>query len=303
MSAITTVMAALSDTGNRLLMQKEVYRKNRFLATNLFSKIWASVEWVDVFDTLSYHPQDGDVIFLELPSNPRLLVPRLLELRQIGGEKLTIVADLTLAGLGNETKQMLSATDIIIHSLTKFVGGHNDVFGGTALIGEKYVDKVWDFRSALGTIIQPAGAEKLLRSLRTYEIRFARQLETAAAVATHLGGMDRVREIYFPGYGANSWQRDQVSQLLNNAGAVVSFTPKSSLRDMQNRLPEMLTIVMAASFGSTDSLFEFPRTMSLSKLSDEELADLGIEENLVRLSLGLEDSSKILADLEMLTRV
>ena len=303
MSAISTAMITFASPSRRLYLQSENYRKNRFLAQKLYPMLWDSVATIDAFSSPLNKDRESDSFFLEAPSNPHLKLPRIEHLSQFAKGDGLVILDSTMAGIGNEKPLLLDAADIVIHSLTKYSNGYNDSFGGLVLVREGLYGRLWDYRSALGTIMNPDDASTVLTHLKTYRLRFEQQTRNAESVVgalTEMVNSGRNIAIYYPGTGNNASQSDLASATLKSYGSVVSFVPEVRLEELEARVRQLRVFRMAPSFGSVDSLFEFPRTMSLANLSDTEVADLGIASNLVRMSIGIEDCDLVLDDLRVL---
>lgn len=300
MAAITTAMSAFSTTARTLFLQHETYRKNRFLAKNLYPSLWKSVETFDAFEIPITQGLKNQSFFLEAPSNPHLRFPLVAGIKKHAGGDGMLFVDATLAGIGNEQPLLLDNSDVIIHSLTKYANGYNDSFGGLVLVRENLIEELWEYRSALGTILNPRDASSIHSHLKSHGIRFARQVSNTTAVLDALNKMkieDRILRFFYPGAGENADQQEIVYSSLKSPGAVVSFVPQASLAELETRIGELKVLKMAPSFGSVDSLFEFPRTMSLASLSDDEVERLGIASNLIRVAVGIEDPDAIIADI------
>lgn len=299
MSAIMTAVSAFSSPSKRLFLQNESYRKNRFLAKHLYPQLWKSIDYFDAFDVPSSRTLKHQSFFLEAPSNPHLKIPRVVDLKNLAGTDGIVFVDATLAGVGNEQPLLLEHSDVVIHSLTKYANGYNDSFGGLVLVRENFIHQLWEFRSALGTILNPHDASNIHTNLKSYRTRFDRQVgntEAVLDVITKLKIEGLIQKFFYPGLGENADQQTLASSLIKSSGAVVSFVPRASLAELHTRIGELKVLKMAPSFGSVDSLFEFPRTMSLASLSDEEVEQLGIASNLIRIAVGVEEKSAIIAD-------
>jgi len=299
MAAITTAMSAFSTSTKTLFVQHETYRKNRFLAKNLYPSLWKLVETIDAFEIPTTHGLKNQSFFLEAPSNPHLRIPLVADIKKHAGNDGMVFVDATLAGIGNEQPLLLDNSDVIIHSLTKYANGYNDSFGGLVLVRENLIDELWEYRSAFGTILNPRDASNIHTHLKSYRIRFDRQVSNTMAVLEVLNRMKiegQILKLFYPGSGENADQKEIAPSFLKSLGAVISLVPQASLAEMQERIAELKVLKMAPSFGSIDSLFEFPRTMSLASLSDDEVGSIGIASNLIRVAVGIEEPDNIIAD-------
>ena len=248
-------------------------------------------------DDLSGRP----LVFLETPSNPFLEIQDVRSLRALLPDSLIIV-DITLQGLANDKIKMHSIVDIVVSSCTKYAGGHNDVLAGYAVTTDGGLfEDMWEFRSVRGCILDSLSAYLLIRSLKTYDIRIEKQVSSAEAVLEFLGKSKRVDSIYYPGSCENLRQQGLFCASQFHGGSVITFRV-SSLVDIRKGISSLLSIKMAPSFGSIDSLVEIPALMSHWGKSSEELHRIGLDERVVRLSLGLESLESIFSDLNLLLR-
>lgn len=299
MAAITTAMCAVSSQKTRLHIQRESYRKNRFLASYLYPHLWQSVEYFDPFGNDPFRGVESGCLFLEAPSNPHLKIPELTEIKKQAPHSL-VVLDATFAGLGNESPLLLRHSDVIIHSLTKYANGHNDSIGGLVLVREGRLSALWDYRSAMGTILSPREASNIQTNLKTYQIRFERQTANAGVILSllvYLQEKGNVEKIFYPGFGENMKESEIASQALKCFGSVITFVPGPSRTELEKRIADLRIMKMAPSFGSVDTLFEFPRSMSLAGLSDREVSDLGIADNLIRMAVGIENPTDLVREI------
>jgi|GEM_PF-1014799 cystathionine beta-lyase/cystathionine gamma-synthase len=239
------------------------------------------------------------LIVVETPSNPFLELQDVHRLRELfPGAR--ILVDITLQGLVNDRAGLPAVADVVVASCTKYAGGHNDILAGYAAArDEDLFQGLWEFRSMRGCILDSLSAYLLIRSLRTYDLRIERQVANARAVLSFLGGHDGVEAIYYPGRHANSGQSSLLLKSQYHGGSVLTFRTSPSVPTKRN-IDGLLSTKMAPSFGSIDSLIEIPAIMSHWGKPPEELALMGIDEHLVRLSVGIEPLEFIAADLESL---
>ncbi|MFN4001772.1 PLP-dependent transferase [Microcella sp.] len=307
MSAIATVLDAVRAGLHRLRLPDEVYRKTVALGQQLAATSPVEVETYPtaaVAPPLSGQPVDGELWFVEAPSNPHL---RVTDLRGVDrGPQRTgvVVLDATLAGLGDLPPALLEIVDVIVYSCTKYIGGHNDVIGGLALVRDALRAPLWEARSRLGTIMPPHDAHLVVRSLRTFDARLDRQEVGARHVLRHLAQRadeGLVASIHYPGEFANAHEADAVAFALGGPrGSLVSFVPTRSREELAERIDTLRTARMAPSFGSVDSLVEIPSYMSHAAASLDDLAAMGLEPNLVRFSVGAENPALLTEDIDRL---
>jgi cystathionine gamma-synthase len=307
MSAIASVLDAVRPGLQRLHLPDEVYRKTVALGQQLAAT--SPVEVVTyptaaVAAPLSGQPEEGEVWFVEAPSNPHLRVADLRGVDRGPTRTGVVVLDATLAGLGDLPPALLEIVDVIVYSCTKYIGGHNDVIGGLALVRDALRAPLWEARSRLGTIMPPHDAHLVVRSLRTFDARLDRQEEGARHVLRHLAQRadeGLVQSIHYPGEFANAHEADAVAFALGGPrGSLVSFVPTRSREELAERIGTLRTARMAPSFGSVDSLVEIPSYMSHAAASLDDLAAMGLEPNLVRFSVGAENPALLTEDIDRL---
>lgn len=279
MSACTAVLDVMWSDGRTLYVPHEHYRKLRSVLSGQRDGVYREYSSLDEIEP------DGALVWVESPSNPHLKVAdydRLVELQESGA---LLVGDLTLAGLCNY--QGPAEFDAEIHSCTKYAGGHNDLMAGVAIVSPSLREALWDRRSYGGGICDPFSAYLLGRSLKTYDIRIRAQLAAAREVASWLQW--RV-PIFYPN-----------TQHHRHSGAVVSF--RAGFSDgLTEAVANLKTAKMAPNFGGVETTIEVCATMSHYGKSEERLRKAGIEPDLVRLSVGIEPTAEIIADLRTLLR-
>jgi cystathionine beta-lyase/cystathionine gamma-synthase len=249
------------------------------------------------------HKTSVPLILLESPANPFL---RLVDVGAVRAAfpKAVLLYDNTMAGLLNDTDEgMGEGADYVLSSCTKYIGGHNDLLGGVvATTDSKRHSKLWDVRSAQGGILDPFAAFLIFRSLKTYDVRMERILENAPKVLEFLDAHPMVETLYYPGMYENADQSEIAERNYRHRGGVITFVVSDKV-DLALTHDRLHSSKMAPSFGSTDTLIERPATMSHAGKSPEQLASLGLSMQHIRLSVGMEPTRYIIADLERLLSV
>jgi len=303
MAAIEAVMNWAWGRFDNFYVQSEIYRKSELVIQNLDSLSSRSITRLGTNSKKpesTSNPDSTDFYFFEFPSNPHLRILEDWKTTTTDDAKDFVFVDATLSGLGNLSQNFLDTVDVICYSLTKYIGGHNDLIGGVLFVKPELYEVLWEVRSRMGNILGPAEAHLCLRSLKTFAIRFHNQSENALSVLNGLTGLKdqgALSEIFFPGQGENLFQEILVNETINVGGSVVSFVVPGERRELAQKMQGFKSIKMAPSFGSTDSLIEICSLMSRPDLSDLELAQIGLEPCLVRLSVGLEDAHAIIKDI------
>ncbi len=236
------------------------------------------------------------VIFCETPTNPALEVfdiPALAKLAHTHGALL--VVDNTFATPVNQQPLALGA-DLVVHSATKYLGGHSDLTAGAIMGSKAFMGAVWPWRKNLGTVPAPETAALLMRSLRTLVVRVRQQNESAAVVAQAMSKHPRVRRVLFPGlpeFPGHALAKAQMTGF----GGMLSIELNATYEETARFVEHLRIFTMAPSLGGAESLVTQPVTTTHHGLSVENRVQRGISDSLVRLSIGLEDAQDLVEDL------
>lgn len=300
MSAVAAAINTLSHNNIKIVTFGSYYRKTYSIIKNLKDKFGIIHEHYDSSnDYLKGDAGDeGTIFFVESPSNPFL---RLIDIKKIRNKvpESKIILDTTFQGLLND-KGFIQYADLIVVSCTKYIGGHNDLFGGiVACANDELYSRIWDERSMKGGIIDNMSAYLLLRSLRTYDLRIERSLENVKYILEFLENDKAIKKIYYPGAFENSDQSELFTKMHYHGGAVVTFEMNHNI-NLKKNISNLFSTKMAPSFGSVDSLIEIPIYMSHWGQSKEFVKSLKLNEYSVRLSVGNEPVEYIINDLKRL---
>jgi cystathionine gamma-synthase len=300
MSALTTTFLALLSAGQHIILTDDSYKQTLNFCTKFLPRfgIEYTVTRMGDYDEMEEAIKDNTaIIFSESPTNPYLNIAdldRLQKLKKRYG--LTLIIDSTFATPYNQ-KPLDLGIDLVLHSATKYLGGHNDILAGVLLGKEKLVDQVKEFQFAKGGIIDPHCCYLLLRGLKTFAIRMERHNQNAQIVAEWLEDHPRVRRVYYPGLESHQHYNIARKQM-KGFGGVVTFEVDGDLQQVNRFLDHLQMIYIAPSFGGVESLIMHPASMSYYQISRKERYALGIIDNLLRLSVGIEHSQDIIADLD-----
>jgi len=238
-----------------------------------------------------------DLLYLESPTNPTLEVVDLARLSEAAHEAgATVVVDNTFATPLNQRPLELGA-DLVLHSATKFLGGHSDAMGGLLCGPEEPVRRAFRFREINGAALDPDAAARLTRGMKTLQLRVERQNESALRIARWLEERAEVEEVFYPGLVSHPGHEIARRQM-SGYGGVLSFALGGGMEAVRDFLPALELAHRAASLGSVSTLVGPPATTSHVELSAGERAEAGIPEGLVRYSVGIEDVDDLIADLE-----
>jgi len=283
LAALTAVLF-LFKAGDHLLLGDDLYGGTYRLVDRIFSRFGLTVNYVDTTDLAAVEASLRDntkALLLESPSNPMLKISDLKKIAQLCRERGVIsVVDNTLLTPYLQRPLELGC-DLVVHSATKYLGGHNDLLAGVVVASsEKLAQEVALVQNAGGAVLAPHECWLLLRGLKTLAVRLDRQQENAAALASWLGDHPLVEAVYYPGLGA------MLSFRLREAALVGQV------------LGKIKVISFAESLGGVESLLTYPLLQTHTDVPEETRRRLGIDDRLLRLSIGIEHSSDLRDDLE-----
>jgi cystathionine gamma-synthase len=299
MCAITTTLLAMLGRGSHLVLTEDGYRRTRQFCRTLLHRLGIECTFVE---TGNYEALEASIrpttrlIFSESPTNPHLRVMDLDRLVAIGRERNVKVAiDSTFATPYNQ-RPLDFGIDLVIHSATKYLGGHNDLMAGVVVGSRGLVSAIRDMQAMLGGITDPHTAYLLLRGMKTLGIRLRKQNENGITVARFLEGHPRVRRVYYPGLSSHPDYKVACEQM-KGFGGVVSFEIDGDMKTTSTFIDRLHIPYIAPSLGGVETLIEQPALMSYFEMTAEDRAAIGIADQLVRLSLGVEDADDLVADL------
>jgi len=299
MSAVTAVILSLCDAGRHVVITDDAYKQTLNFVTRVLPRfgIAATVVPMGDYDAMAAAVRDGTVlIFSESPTNPYLNIADVDRIVRIARDRRVLsVIDSTFATPWNQ-RPLDQGIDIVIHSTTKYLAGHNDVLGGAVLGSVAATEPVYQWRRVAGGIIDPMSCYLLIRGLKTFGLRMERLNRTASEVAGFLAGHPRVRRVYYPGHPTHR-QHDLARRQMKGFGAVVTFEIDGGLEETLAFLRGLKMCMLGPSLGGPESLVTHPALNSYYNVSREERYRLGIIDELVRLSVGLEEPADIIADL------
>jgi cystathionine gamma-lyase len=300
LAATTTVMLLL-DPGDHVVFTEDVYGGTYRLFDKVFRRYGLTFTAVDPTDPDAVAAAMTDrtrLVWLESPTNPLLRIVDIDALSElVHGAGALLAFDSTFASLVLQRPLELGA-DMVIHSSTKFLGGHSDVLGGAVLTSDDTAAERMRFhQNAVGAVPSPFDCWLLLRGLKTLQLRVLRQCENALAIARWLEGQDAVTQVYYPGLESNPGHLLARRQMGGRYGGVVSFEVSSG--DAARSFLERLRVfTLAESLGAVESLAESPALMTHASIPEETRTRVGVSDGLLRLSVGIEDVDDLVADLE-----
>ncbi|MCH1627577.1 methionine gamma-lyase [Fredinandcohnia quinoae] len=301
MAAVSAVLLGLTKTGDHILCSKGLYGCTFGLLEMMEEKYNIIHDFSDMSteeDILQKIKPATKVIYVETPINPTMkLIDLQMVVKVAKQHNIVVVVDNTFSSPYLQQPIMLGC-DIVIHSATKYIGGHGDVIAGLVVGKQDFINELaMTTKKDIGGIISPFDAWLLIRGLKTLSVRMDRHCRNAKEIAQLLKEHQNVSEIYYPGDPDNpdyAIAQKQMSQ----SGGLISFTIKGTKKDAQKLMNDLKLIKIAVSLGDTETLIQHPATMTHAVVPEESRQEMGITDNLIRLSVGLEAWEDIWNDLE-----
>lgn len=300
MCAATTTFLALLPRGGHLIVTSDCYRRTRQFCREYLVKLDVETTVIEPasVEKLEAAIRPGtSLFFTESPTNPFLRVIDVPEAARVCHERgVRVVIDGTFATPVNH-RALGDGADLVLHSATKYLGGHNDLLAGAAAGGHEIIEELRKAVGILGGCTDANSAYLLLRGMKTLALRMARHNETALRVARRLEAHPRVRRVWYPGLASHP-DHATARRLMRGFGGVVSFELDADLEATMRFVDRCRLPYIAPSLGGVESLIEMPVVMSYWDQPREERLRFGITDSLVRLSCGIEDGDDLVADLE-----
>lgn len=300
MAAITTTLFAHLKSGDHAVFQREIYGGAHRLASEILPAYGIEVSWFEATDpgTLEAAMRSNTrIVYMESPTNPTL---KLVDIERASGivrdRGAVSIIDSTFATPFNTRPHELGV-DGILHSATKYLGGHSDLLAGVVAGPRSFVDQVKSCLRVFGGILDPHAAYLLLRGMKTLGLRMEQHNKNGLAAARFLSGHPKVQAVHYPMLESHPQYELARRQMLGGGGGVLSFEVKGGLDEAKRFSNAVKLVRVAPSLGSVESLLSIPRLTSHAMLSPEERQKAGIADGLVRLALGIESTDDLLADL------
>jgi cystathionine gamma-synthase len=300
MGAVTTSIMALLKSGDHVVAQRDVYGGvNKFLSQWL-PKMGIETTFVDT-NEYEQHAQairpNTKLLYLESPTNPTLRVVDFKKVAAVATQhKLLSMIDSTFGTPINQHPAEFGF-DLVMHSGTKYLAGHSDVICGAVAGRRELIERIWQTRSILGNCMDPHASWVLVRGLKTLAVRVARQNENALRVAEFLAEHAKVRSVHYPFLKSHP-QYAVARQQMSGGGGMVSFEVEGTGEDARRVSEAMRLFTLATSLGGVESLVSIPVLTSHAMISAEARAQMGVTEQMIRLSIGIENADDLIADLE-----
>jgi cystathionine gamma-synthase len=298
MAAVTATFLALLKAGDHVILFRDCYRRTRQLVSQILVRFGIEHTLIDPGDLAALEREirpNTRLVVSESPTNPYLYcvdLERLVQVVRARG-RIRVLVDSTFATPIN-CRPLGFGVDLVVHSATKYLSGHNDVLGGAVAGSSQLISLLRDTRHVTGAVLDPHAAFLIGRGIKTLGVRIDRQNATALAVARALDAHAAVGKVYYPGLESHPSHAIAAAQM-RGFGGVVSFIVRRG-REAASRVVDRCKIAqIAPSLGGVETLIEQPAIMSYSELSAEELAKVGIDPALIRLSVGIEETADVVA--------
>jgi cystathionine beta-lyase/cystathionine gamma-synthase len=300
MGAITTTIMALLKSGDHVVAQRDIYGgANKFLSQWL-PRMGIETTFVDTTE-YEQHARvirpNTKLLYLESPTNPILRVVDFKKVAALAKQhKLLSMIDATFGTPINQHPAEFGI-DLVMHSGTKYLGGHSDLICGVVAGRQELMQRIWETRTTLGNCMDPHASWVLVRGLKTLAVRVARQNENAQRVAEFLSEHAKVRRVNYPFLKSHP-QNAVARQQMSGGGGMVSFEVEGTGEDARRVTEAMRLFTLAPSLGGVESLVSIPVLTSHLTVPPDERRRIGITEQMVRLSVGIENADDLIADLD-----
>jgi cystathionine gamma-lyase len=301
LAAETTVLLSLLNPGDHIVAFDDLYGGTKRLFNTIFANLGFSTSYVDATDVSLVEKAvtpATKLIWLETPSNPLLKVSDIRAIAEIAHRNGSILlVDNTFLSPYFQKPLDLGA-DIVVHSSTKYIGGHSDVLGGAVLLNDtSSYERIQYHQNAVGAVLSPFDSYLTLRGIKTLALRMERHQQNAFEIAHYLEKHPKVSKVIYPGL-ENHPQYNLFQSQTSGAGGVLSFEIKGAIADAENFLERLHLFALAESLGGVESLIELPSVMTHASVDENVRRQIGITDTLIRVSAGVEDVEDLIADLE-----
>ena len=299
LAAINTVLS-LFKSGDKLIVSDNIYGGTFRILDNVFKNFNITYEIVNTSDLKAVEEAIDDsvkAVYIETPANPLLTITDIEEVSKIAKKhnKLTIVDNTFLTPYLQ--RPLTLGADIVIHSGTKYLGGHSDTISGFVVVNDKNIaDRLYYLQNAIGGVLAPWESFLMIRGIKTLGVRMDRHVQNAEKIAKWLTESGFVSKVYYPGLESDPGYEVQKKQA-DGAGAMISFVLKEEY-DYRKFYENLKLITLAESLGGVESLVCHPATMTHAAIPEDIRKAVGIVDELIRFSVGIEDADDLIEDLK-----
>jgi methionine-gamma-lyase len=303
MGAISATLWTIAGAGKHIIADGTLYGCTFSLLNHGFTRYGVEVTFVDTsnIEEVKANLKENTVaVYLETPANPNLKITDIKTIAKVAHEynkDIKVVCDNTFASPYLQRPLELGA-DVVVHSATKYINGHGDVIAGLVIGKEDFITEVRNFgiKDMTGSVLSPMDSFLILRGLKTLEVRMKQHCSTAMEVAKFLDSCEEIEKVYYPGLEHHPGYEIAKEQM-RDFGGMIAFEVKGGKAAGAKLVNSVELLTIAVSLGDAETLLQHPASMTHATYNSEELAEAGIAEGLVRLSIGLEAPEDIIADL------
>lgn len=300
MAAISNTLATFLVPGDRIVSIKDTYGGTNKIFTEFLPRQQIDVALVDTGDheAIEAELKKGcKILYLETPTNPTVKITDIARMAKAGHEAGALVIIDNTFGTPINQNPLEHGVDLVLHSATKFLGGHADALGGVLVGSHELVEQVYHYREINGATMDPMAAYLLLRGMKTLHLRIREQSKNAMALAEYLQTKDIVEDVFYPGLETHP-NHDIAKRQMKGFGGMLSFSVKGGVDTVRDLLPKLQYANRAANLGAVETTVGPARTTSHVECTPEERAAMGIPEGLIRVSCGIEEIEDIINDFE-----
>lgn len=304
MAACTMVYLTYLHAGDNLLLFHDVYGAH-YKVSLMLERFGVDVTWINADEwrnVANYLKPNTRMIFMETPSNPLCKTIDIASMKAVAdGAEAMLVVDNTFATPRHQ-RPLSHGADLVVHSATKALGGHNDLMAGAIAGSKEHYDRLWFTRQAVGTTLDAYSASLLERGLKTFDLRAERMAANAMAIAEHLNGHPKISNVRYPGLTDDPGHAVASKQMNDGYGGMLAFDVGETEEDAKRFISSLNVVYHAVSLGATETLICIPYLTTMLYMPPERRTTFGVRPNTVRLSAGIEETNELLADIEQATR-
>ncbi|WP_211653569.1 cystathionine gamma-synthase family protein [Planococcus alpniumensis] len=300
MAAISNTLATFLVPGDRIVSIKDTYGGTNKIFTEFLPRQQIDVALVDTGDheAIEAELKKGcKILYLETPTNPTVKITDIARMAKAGHAVGALVIIDNTFGTPINQNPLEDGVDLVLHSATKFLGGHADALGGVLVGSHELVEQVYHYREINGATMDPMAAYLLLRGMKTLHLRIREQSKNAMVLAKYLQTKDIVEDVFYPGLETHP-NHDIAKRQMKGFGGMLSFSVKGGVDTVRDLLPKLEYANRAANLGAVETTVGPARTTSHVECTPEERAAMGIPEGLIRVSCGIEEIEDIINDFE-----
>jgi len=301
LAAESTILLSLVRPGDHIIAFDDLYGGTKRLINQVFGNFGFEVSYVDAVDPKNVEKaikENTKLVWLESPTNPLLKLSDIKAISEITCKQgAVLVVDNTFLSPYFQNPLDLGA-DVVVHSSTKYIGGHSDVLGGSVMLNDNDLfEKIKYHQNSVGAVLPPFDSYLTLRGIKTLALRMERHNENALSIAHYLEHHIKVNKVIYPGLESHP-QHELATNQATGFGGVISFEIAGTIDFAKTFLEKLTLFALAESLGGVESLIELPAVMTHASVPKEIREQIGISDTLIRISVGIEDVEDLIGDLE-----